>query len=212
MMTKDLLEKLKFSTYVIFHPFKGFWELKKEKKGNYASAGILVALLVVVFIIRRQLTGFIFNTNDVNEMNIFFEISGVLLPFILWCIANWCITTLMDGEGNFKEIVITTAYAITPLILINIPLVILSNIITINDGSIYYFLDAVALLWTGALLVFGLMTIHEFTFSKTILTAIIAIVGMIIIVFIGLLFFALVQQIANFLGIIYRELALRYNW
>ncbi len=211
-MIKDLLEKLKFSTYVIFHPFKGFWELKKEKKGNYASASILVLLLVLVFIARRQLTGFIFNTNDTSDLNIIFEISGVLLPFFLWCVANWCITTLMDGEGNFKEIVLTTAYAITPLILINIPLIIMSNVITINEGSLYYFFDVVAILWTGALLVFGLMTIHEFTFGKTILTALIAVVGMVVIIFIGLLFFALVQQIANFIGILYRELALRYNW
>lgn len=211
-MIKDLFEKLKFSTYVIFHPFKGFWELKKEKKGNSASAGILIALLVLVFIARRQLTGFIFNTNDINNLNIIFEITGVLLPFFLWCIANWCITTLMDGEGNFKEILLTSAYAITPLILINIPLIIMSNLITINEGSLYYFFDTVAVLWTVALLVFGLMTIHEFTFGKTILTALIAIVGMVVIIFIGLLFFALVQQIANFVGIIYRELALRYNW
>ncbi len=211
-MIKDLFKKLKFSTYVIFHPFKGFWELKKEKKGNYASAGILIALLVFVFIARRQLTGFIFNTNDINNLNIIFEITGVLLPFFLWCIANWCITTLMDGEGNFKEIVLTSAYAITPLILINIPLIIMSNIITINEGALYYFFDTVAILWTVALLVFGLMTIHEFTLGKTILTALIAIVGMVVIIFIGLLFFALVQQIVNFVGIIYRELALRYNW
>lgn len=211
-MIKDLFEKLKFSTYVIFHPFKGFWELKKEKKGDYASAGILIALLVFVFIVRRQLTGFIFNTNDINDLNIIFEISGVLLPFFLWCIANWCITTLMDGEGNFKDIVLTSAYAITPLILINIPLIIMSNLITVNEGSLYYFFDTIAVLWTVALLVFGLMTIHEFTLGKTILTALIAIVGMIVIIFIGLLFFALVQQIANFVGILYRELALRYNW
>lgn len=211
-MIKDLFEKLKFSTYVIFHPFKGFWELKKEKKGNYASAGILIALLVFVFIARRQLTGFIFNTNDINNLNIIFEITGVLLPFFLWCIANWCITTLMDGEGNFKEILLTSAYAITPLIIINIPLIIMSNLITINEGSLYYFFDTVAVLWTVALLVFGLMSIHEFTLGKTILTALIAIVGMAVIIFIGLLFFALVQQIANFVGILYRELALRYNW
>lgn len=211
-MIKGLFEKLKFSTYVIFHPFKGFWELKKEKKGNYASAGILIALLVFVFIARRQLTGFIFNTNDINNLNIIFEITGVLLPFFLWCIANWCITTLMDGEGNFKEIVLTSAYAITPLILINIPLIIMSNVITINEGTLYYFFDTVAVLWTVALLVFGLMTIHEFTLGKTLLTALIAIVGMVVIIFIGLLFFALVQQIANFVGILYRELALRYNW
>ena len=48
-MIKDLFEKLKFSTYVIFHPFKGFWELKKEKKGK--AVKIIVSLLAVAVVV-----------------------------------------------------------------------------------------------------------------------------------------------------------------
>ena len=34
----EIVKGLRYSTYVIFHPFKGFWDLKHEKKGNLESA------------------------------------------------------------------------------------------------------------------------------------------------------------------------------
>lgn len=85
-----------------FHPFKGFWDLKHEKKGNVFSAWVLVASLILLYILRRQMTGFILNFNILNEMNIFVEILSVLVPLGLWCLSNWCITTLVDGEGQLS--------------------------------------------------------------------------------------------------------------
>ena len=107
-----MLHGLRYSLYVVFHPFKGFWDLKHEKKGNVFSAWVLVASLILLYILRRQMTGFILNFNILNEMNIFVEILSVLVPLGLWCLSNWCITTLVDGEGSFRDIFVTTAYAL----------------------------------------------------------------------------------------------------
>jgi hypothetical protein len=73
---------------------------------------------VLVLIMRRQLTGFLVNTNEISDMNILIQFSYVILPFIVWCVSNWSITTLIDGEGSFKDIYITTAYALLPLIIL----------------------------------------------------------------------------------------------
>lgn len=53
------------------------------------------------------------------------------------------------------------------------------------------------------------MTIHQYTVGKTLLTVLIAIVGMAAILFLFLLFFALIQQLMNFLYIFYKEMTLR---
>ncbi|MGB4387782.1 MAG: hypothetical protein WBI89_01090, partial [Caldicoprobacterales bacterium] len=95
----EVLRGLRYVFYLIFHPFNGFWDLKHEKKGNLGSAFVIVGLLGVTFILRRQATGFIFNTVNLLELNIFVEIMSVILPFALWCVANWSLTTLLDGEG-----------------------------------------------------------------------------------------------------------------
>ena len=209
VMLNQTLKGVKYSFYLIFHPFKGFWDLKHEKKGNASSASCIVVLLIAILILRRQFTGFILNFNKPNEMNIFVEIFSVLVPLGLWCISNWCITTLVDGEGSMKDIFITTAYALTPLVLINIPLLIFSNVIIIEEAAFYTVLDVLSIIWTVLLILIGIMTVHQFSMPKTIVTIAIAIVGMIIILFLVLLFVSVIQQIISFVDLLRTELSMR---
>jgi hypothetical protein len=205
----EVLQSLRYSLYLIFHPFDGFWDLKHEKKGNLRTALLIVAMVSVTFILRRQLTGFILNEVKLRELNIIVEILSISLPFFLWCVANWCLTTLMDGEGSFRDIVITSAYALIPLILINLPLIVFSNIITLEEAAFYSFFDILSLVWTGLLLFLGTSVVHQYPLTKTFLTCICIVIGMGLIIFIALLFFSLLQQMFAFFYIIYQEVALR---
>lgn len=205
----EVLQSLRYSLYLIFHPFDGFWDLKHEKKGNLKTAMLIVAMVIVTFILRRQLTGFILNENKLRELNIIVEILSVVLTFFLWCVANWCLTTLMDGEGSFKDIVITSAYALVPLVLINIPLIIFSNVITLEEAAFYTFFDILSLAWTLLLLFLGTSVVHQYSLLKTFLTSICIVIGMGLIIFIALLFFSLLQQMYSFVYTIYKEIALR---
>lgn len=205
----EVIQSLKYSFYLIFHPFDGFWDLKHEKRGSIKSAAIIVFMVGITFILRRQLTGFILNKVKLRELNILVEILSIALPFFLWCLANWCLTTLMDGEGSFKDIAITTAYALSPIIIINIPMILFSNVITIEEGAFYKFFDILALVWSGALLILGTSVVHQYSMGKTLLTCICIIVGMGLIIFIALLFFSLLQQMISFIYTIYQEVALR---
>ena len=203
------LDSLKFSLYAIFHPFKGFWDLKHEKRGSISAALTFLVLLIVTYILRRQYTGFIFNENDPKELNVFIEIISVLLPFFLWTTANWAITTLMEGEGSYRDIVIATAYALVPLILINLPLIPVSRIINMEEGAFYFFFTSVSVLWSGVLILAGLSVTHQYTMGKSVFTSLLSVVGMGLMIFIGLLVFSLLQQMISFVYTIYREIALR---
>ena len=204
-----ILKGLQYSLYLIFYPFKGFWDLKHEKKGNVYSAWVIVCLLSVLLILRRQFTGFILNFNKQNEMNVFVEILSVLAPLGLWCLSNWCITTLVDGEGSLKDIFITTAYALTPVVLINIPMLLLSNVMILEETVFYTVLDALSVLWAALLILIGIMTVHQFTMPKTIATIAVAVVGMIIILFLILLFVSIIQQIVSFVDLLWTEITMR---
>ena len=202
----ETVEGLKFSRFVIFHPFKGFWELKREKRGNIYSATVILLAVIIIFILRRQFTGFVLNYNEPNEMNLILQISYVLFPFFVWCIGNWSVTTLMDGEGSFTDIFIASAYAMVPLILLNIPMLILSQVLVKDEMSIYMLLDAIAIFWTAFLLLIGIMTIHQYTMARTIGTILITIVAMIAILTVLLLFFSLMQQIYHFIMLLNFEI------
>lgn len=205
----QMLKGARYSLYLIFHPFKGFWDLKHEKKGNVYSAWFIVVLLSVLLILRRQFTGFILNFNKQNEMNVFVEILSVLAPLGLWCLSNWCITTLVNGEGSFKDIFITTSYALAPLVLINIPMLLLSNVMIVEEAVFYTVLDVLSIIWTGLLILIGIMTVHQFTMPKTIATIAVAVVGMVIILFLILLFVSIVQQIVSFVDLLWTEMTMR---
>ena len=111
-----------YAKHVIFHPYDGFWDLKHEKRGTLRAALTIVGLVAVTYVVMRQYTGFIFNPRDLSRLNVIVELLSVLAPFFLWAVVNWALTTLMDGKGTFRDIIIATAYALVPFVLINLPL------------------------------------------------------------------------------------------
>lgn len=203
------LRSLRYSLHVIFHPFDGFWDLKREKRGSFRVALIIVALIILTYTIEKQNTGFLFNFNRLEELNVIVDVITVLLLYILWCVASWCLTSLMDGEGTLKDIAIATAYALVPIVLINLPLIPVSHLITADEGAFYHTFQVVSYIWAGLLLILSTMITHQYSMKKTIVTVICTIVGMGIILFIGLLFFSVIQQISNFAMMLYKELRFR---
>lgn len=204
-----LIFNLKFSFFLLFRPLKGFWELKNEKRGTIKAALTIVLLLTVTYVMRRQYTGFLFNYNNLTRLNIYVELASVLLPFTLWCVANWGLTTLMDGEGSARDIIIYSAYALVPLIVINVPLIFLSHIITIEEGAFYNFFSILSLLWSGLLILVGTMSIHQYSMKKTLFTTLLIVIGMGVLGFIAVLFLNVIQQMYNFVYNAYRELSFR---
>lgn len=196
--------------YTMIHPFNGFWEMKYEKKGRIKIALVILFLLVVGTIVKRQYNGFVINFNNPDQLNTLNELQFIVLPFILWCVANWSLTTLMDGEGKFKEIVIATAYSLLPLVLVYYPQVLYSNVITADEGSFYYLLEVIAMIWSLWLLFTGTMTVHQYTPGKTVATMLLTLVMMGIIIFLGVLFFSMLQQMITFVQSIYREISFRF--
>ncbi len=203
------VETIKYGFYVITHPLDGFWGIRRENKGSLAAAFTFVVLTILTLTIEKQNTGFLFNMNRLSELNVLVDIFTVLLVYVLWCVANWCTTSLMEGKGRMKDILIAIGYALLPIILIRLPMVLMSHMITADEGTFYYVLGTISYLWTGLLIFTGTMTIHQYSITKTIVTIAITIVAMGILMFIGLLFFNVIQQMLTFVMTIYRELRFR---
>jgi hypothetical protein len=202
-------EHYKFPFHVILHPFDGFWDMKYEGKGKARVAMIILALFVLSIILQRQFAGFLVNFNDPRELNSLDDIQFTVLPFFLFCLANWSITTLMEGEGKFKEIVMATGYALLPLALVNLPMTYISRFMTMEETSFYYLINYFAVIWFFYLLFVGIMTVHQYTATRTIFTLILTVIAMGIVVFLGSLMISMGMQMYYFVIDIYRELIFR---
>jgi len=201
---------LKYSLHVIVHPFDGFYELKYRNRGSLPAAFTILFLVAVTYTLMRQYTGFLFNTNDPSQLNILVELASVRLPFALWVGVNWAFTTLMEGKGTLRNIIIASAYALVPLLLINLPLIVISNYLTLEEGTFYYLFMSIAVFWSGCLMFIGaVMTTHEYGFGRSIFTTILTLVGMIFVIFLGLALMNLLELVYRFINEVVSEIAFR---
>ncbi|MCR5558547.1 MAG: YIP1 family protein [Butyrivibrio sp.] len=198
--------ELKYGLHVIFHPFDGFWDLKREHRGSLSAALTFVTLTIIAMTFEKQFTGFLFNSVRLKDINVVVDILTVGMVYVLWCVANWCLTSLMDGEGKMKDIFIAMGYALIPIILIRFPLILVSKAITAEEGVFYQVFANISYIWTGILVFFGTMVTHQYSFKKTVVTCVGTVLGMAIIMFIGLLFFNVIQQMITFVITIYKEI------
>lgn len=205
----NLGKTLKYSLYTATHPLDGFWDLTHEKRGSVAAANIIVAAAALVEILRLTLTNFQFITVNMEYFNSVIVALQVLVPVFLWVVANWSLTTLMDGKGRMPEIYMGIAYALAPSVLINISMIILSQFITYDEGAIYRVLAGFSVIWTGILLLSAMMMIHDYSLVKTLLSSLLTVVGMGVLVFIFVVFFSLVSDAIAYFVSLYKEIMFR---
>ncbi len=200
---------MKKALHILRHPVYGVWDMKRENTGRYRDGFILILLTVAAVIFNRQMRAFVFNPYYNVPLNIFKEIAMVVIPVVLFSLANWSVTTLAEGKGGFKDIFMVTCYSLMPLIIFQTATPIISHLMTLNELVYLQIIDAVGYGWMVLMLVLGIQEIHEYSMGKMIKTTILTVIGAAIIVFIALLFFSLLQELGSFVYSIYREFSLR---
>lgn len=202
-------DSLRFGGYVLVKPFKGFYELKYEKRGTLAAGLVFMLLYYISAVIRALYTGYTFNPSKGSPVNLGMIFLQSVMPFALLCISTWCLTLMLDGEGRMDQIFMGLCYAVPPLIAGNLLYTVLSNMLTAEEGMYMQVIYSAALLWTGFLVFVSIMEINQYSFGRTILSCILAIIGIAIILLIFLLCFGLIQQILIFIQSVYKELSYR---
>ncbi len=200
---------LKYAKYICFHPFDGFWDLIHEKRGSFAAATTYLVLFLVTHVLKLMYTNFQFLTTPLQYINVFEQAASLLLPFLILCLGNWSLTTLFDGKGRFVDIYVAMCYALVPYVVIQLPLVFVSNIIAADEAAFYTVLMSVSVVYSVALAFVGLMQVHDYTPGKTFVFLIFTILAALIIIFLMLVFFSLLSDAFSFFVSIYREIAFR---
>ena len=206
---RPIRQQLMYGAYYIFHPFDGAWDLNRQNRGGMAGAIIFLSLATLSYILKDLLSGFIMSGGYTGGVDIFGSAFNILMPFAVFCIANWCLTSLMNGEGSMKHIFVTCSYSLIPIVLLVVPSTIIGNMLLVDEMAIFNLVTSITYIWMGALLFAGTLTIHGYSLLKNIITVILTLLGMIIIIFLCLLFVTLGSDIVSFVGNLYREVTFR---
>ena len=209
----DGLKHIPYCCYCLTHPFEGFFRMKEDKrKQSMAATIILYALLAFSAIAKQQLTSYMFaNVESQLNLDVLKMVFTTLLPYMLWVVSSWCFTSLMDGEGNLKDIFCATAVAAIPVIAVNIVLIPLSYLMTSDESNLYDFISALGTILMVAYMFLSMMSTQQYSVLKAIGTAILTVVGMAVIAFVVILFFYLIQQVWGFISSVFSEISYRLN-
>ncbi len=202
-------DKWKYAFYTVSHPADGYYEIRHRERGSVPIAFVLVMLFSLSFSINRISASFIVNDVDPLDVNALTELVSVLLLYALFCVGNWSITCLMEGEGRLKDISIAIGYAMIPMIVcFNIGTVV-SQFVAQNEEAFYYMIIGIGIAYGLFMMLIGIMEVHNYTLGKTLVTIFLTFIAMFIIIFIVLLFADLINQVYSFFYSIYQELIFR---
>lgn len=187
------------------HPIETFDDIKYEGKGSVKLANTLVFIWFLETVIKNGLTGYLFAGEPSSPIMALATTVGFLL---LWCICNWSACTLFDGEGKFKEIWVTTAYALLPMLIFEPFSILFSNIASTDEAVLVSAISVIGVAWTLILEFLGMVICQQFTVSKTIILAIVTLLGLLAVMFIVLIFFSISQQMIDFVNNLWTEIIL----
>ncbi len=213
--TKAFLKKFynevfRFPSYIMSHPVQGWQEFKQEKRGKMSVAITIILLYVVMRMLEYKYTGPVLNTNNPYKFNSITILVYGIMPPILLGVANWSVTTLMDGKGKMKEIFMMLCYSFFPIMIIGFLNIVISNFVTEDEAQFILILNIIGWALTAYMALTGLIGIHEYGLGKMLWSVIATVIATAIIAFIALLLFNLAEQIYSFFYSLYNELATRY--
>ena len=201
-------QEIAYGFHLIFHPFDGFWDLKHEKRGSVRGAIFFIVLAIATFYYQAIGQGYLLDPYS-SLASVWAQVLGVLVPLFLFVLANWCLTTLFEGEGSFKDIFVACSYSLLPIPLLVIPVTVYSNFCITTETDIIGFISTFAFIWLGLLVFFGTMVTHDYSMGKNVITCIGTIVGMVFIMFLAVLFTTLVGKIVSLVTNIVTEIQYR---
>ena len=202
-------DKWSYVFHTVSHPADGYYEIRHRERGSVPIAVLLVVLFSFSFSINRTAASFIVNDVDPLDVNALTELISVLLLYLLFCVGNWSITCLMEGEGRLKDIAIAIGYAMVPMIVCFNIATILSQFVAQNEEAFYFMVLGIGIAYGLFMILIGIMQVHNYTLGKTMVTILLTFISMFIIIFVVLLLADLINQVYSFLYGIYQELIFR---
>lgn len=194
---------------VLARPNDFYYDIQSPGRARWLDAVILIVLACLARLVSLLVTGYAFETSEPHEISYLFEVFWIIVPWLTWSVSNWAVSTIVDGEGKFKEIVVGSAYVLVPYIVFIIPLAALTNILSLEEGSTYSFLMNCVFVWVVLLIIIKIKTLHDFELSKVFWTTVLSIIGVFIAWFVGIVLFGLMDKFIGFIADLIKEINFR---
>ncbi|REE69551.1 Yip1-like protein [Paenibacillus taihuensis] len=202
---RELMNQLKYSWKVLLHPIDGYYELQYQGKGSILSASILFAAFYVCEIAVKALTSFIFNLSGLKGTSPLQLLVYTAVPLFIWMLSNYLVGAITNGQGSFKSLYISTAYALLPYIILSIPLALLSNALTDAEHSIYSFFHFVIMAWVVVMFYLQVKETQGYEIFEALKNILLVLFAAVLIVVFAVALYGICLQSYSFLIEFFRE-------
>jgi tetratricopeptide (TPR) repeat protein len=180
----------------------------RQRSGLWAVPALL-SLAVLVRMAGLAAVSFHFQSQRPEETRLLFEAGKILIPWITWCVSAVAVAEVFYGEGTFRQIVVSSAWALWPYLVLTLPVSLMTNLISLDEKALYHV--GLAIIWTLIAWQFfqQVKTLHNFETGQAAGVMLLTLLGMLIIwVLLGLVY-ALTGEIVRFVEQIAMEIYVR---
>ena len=210
ILSLKLLDQVLYCFQMLKNPYDTCYGIQREKRASYLSAVIVLFVFFVFFVLNKYFAGFLFKTMPDGYYELLSDFLTVFGAFLLLTICCYLVCTITDGEARFRDIFISAAYALAPMIVFQPIVLVLSNVLTFNEEFFITLLNVVSLGWTALLIVLMLMYQNDYTLKKTFSTIFMTLFCVLVVVALIVVLYMLISQLVDFIVSIYGEVVYRF--
>ena len=197
---------------ILRRPHDTFRILQKERESfSFVPVILLCALLVCVRIAFIYSVHYPLQDIRPRQANLIVEAAFLVLPLLMWAVANFAVTSIMDGETMMRESLTASLYCMVPYMVLMLPLALFSHALSNSGEGLYSLLQYAIYGWCGILFVMSIKVMNNYTALKTIGVIIINILVVALMLAIALLTIALVNQLWMFIEGLVREFSYTFR-
>lgn len=205
-----LVSQVGWSTMMLRNPYDACYGIKREKRASWLSAIIVLATFFILYVANKYFSGFLFKRMPDGYFELLNDFLIVFGAFMLLTICCYLVCTITDGEARFKDIFISAAYALIPMIVFLPIKLLLTNVLTFNEEFFITMIDFVSIGWTALLIVLMLMYQNDYTLKQTFKTIFLTLFCVLVVVALIVVLYMLISQLVDFVVSIYGEVVYRF--
>jgi len=160
---------LLFSFNTMVHPMDSLEAIRYNR--SRINMAIPFILFIAAFVVRMAylyIVHFPLASIELEDVNPLFEAVKLWIVPISWIPASFMATSISGGESKIPEITFASALSLVPYIVINIPLMFLSNIMSKSQSSWYGVFEALAFVLMFIIMFLTMMILNNYTLKETI--------------------------------------------
>lgn len=210
IMGIPIINKCCYCFMMLRNPYDACYGIKREKRASILSAFVVLFTFFVLYVANKYFSGFLFKTVPDGQYELFNDFAIIFGAFFLLTICSYLVCTITEGEAHFRDLFISAAYSLAPMIVFLPIELILSNVLTFNEEFFITLIQVISIGWTCLLIILMLMYQNDYSLGKTIKTIFLTAFCVLVVVALIVVLYMLISQLVDFVSSIYGEVVYRF--